>query len=307
MPRFILRRLVIALLVALTVSLLSFGLTFISGDPAVTLAGEGAREADIEVIRKRFGFDQPVPVQYLNWVGRVLTGDFGDSYYFGAPVSELLAKRYPQTAKLGGLAIVLALSLSLPLGILAAVYRNRWPDSVAQALGIIGQATPSFWLALMMIWVFAVVLRWLPVSGSESWAHFILPSIVLGYYAVPSMMRLTRAGMIEALGSDYVRTARAKGLLPSQVLLGHAVRNSILPVVSVAAVEFGFILGGSVVVESVFSIRGIGLLAWESISRNDFPTVQAIVLVYAMLYVWLTFVADVINAWLDPRIRMSQS
>lgn len=304
MLRFTLKRLVIAALVALTVSLLSFGLTFLSGDPAVALAGEGARQADIEVIRKRFGFDQPIPVQYLNWVGRALTGDFGDSYYFGAPVSQLLMDRFPQTATLGAMAIALAIGLSIPLGILAAVYRNRLPDRLALALGTIGQATPSFWLALMLVWVFAVVLRWLPVSGSQTWQHFILPAIVLGYYAVPSMLRLTRAGMIEALESDYVRTARAKGLLPSQVLFGHAIRNSILPVISVAAVEFGFILGGSVVVESVFSIRGIGLLAWESIARNDFPTVQAIVLVYAMLYVWLTFLADVFNAWLDPRIRM---
>ncbi|MBE0693606.1 MAG: ABC transporter permease [Aquamicrobium sp.] len=304
MLRFILKRLVIAALVALTVSLLSFGLTYLSGDPAVALAGEGARQADIEVIRKRFGFDRPIPVQYLNWVGRALTGDFGDSYYFGAPVGQLLMERFPQTATLGVMAIALAVALSIPLGIVAAVWRNRLPDRLALALGTVGQATPSFWLALMLVWVFAVVLRWLPVSGSQTWQHFILPAVVLGYYAVPSMLRLTRAGMIEALESDYVRTARAKGLLPSQVLFGHAIRNSILPVISVAAVEFGFILGGSVVVESVFSIRGIGLLAWESIARNDFPTIQAIVLVYAMLYVWLTFLADVVNAWLDPRIRM---
>ena len=304
MLRFILKRLVITALVALTVSLLSFGLTYLSGDPAVALAGEGARQADIEVIRKRFGFDRPIPVQYLNWVGRALTGDFGDSYYFGAPVGQLLMERFPQTATLGVMAIALAVALSIPLGIVAAVWRNRLPDRLALALGTVGQATPSFWLALMLVWVFAVVLRWLPVSGSQTWQHFILPAVVLGYYAVPSMLRLTRAGMIEALESDYVRTARAKGLLPSQVLFGHAIRNSILPVISVAAVEFGFILGGSVVVESVFSIRGIGLLAWESIARNDFPTIQAIVLVYAMLYVWLTFLADVVNAWLDPRIRM---
>ena len=304
MLRFILKRLVIAALVALAVSLLSFGLTYLSGDPAVALAGEGARQADIEVIRKRFGFDRPIPVQYLNWVGRALTGDFGDSYYFGAPVGQLLMERFPQTATLGVMAIALAVALSIPLGIVAAVWRNRLPDRLALALGTVGQATPSFWLALMLVWVFAVVLRWLPVSGSQTWQHFILPAVVLGYYAVPSMLRLTRAGMIEALESDYVRTARAKGLLPSQVLFGHAIRNSILPVISVAAVEFGFILGGSVVVESVFSIRGIGLLAWESIARNDFPTIQAIVLVYAMLYVWLTFLADVVNAWLDPRIRM---
>ncbi|MEP3438253.1 MAG: ABC transporter permease [Hoeflea sp.] len=305
MLRFTLKRLAIAALVALTVSLVSFGLTYLSGDPAVSLAGEGATQADIDVIRKRFGFDQSIPVQYMNWAGRVLTGDFGDSYYFGAPVSQLLAERFPQTAKLGIFAIVFAIVVSIPLGILAAIHQNRTVDRFALALGTIGQATPSFWLALMLVWLFSVKLRWLPVSGSQTLVHFILPSIVLGYYAVPSMLRLCRAGMIEALQSDYVRTARAKGLLPSSVLFGHAIRNSILPVISVAAVEFGFLLGGSVVIESVFGIKGIGLLAWESIARNDFPTIQAIVLVYAMLYVWLTFLADMANAWLDPRIRMS--
>lgn len=303
MLRFTLRRLVIAALVALVVSAISFGLMFLSGDPAVAIAGEGATQADIEVIRRSFGFDRPIPVQYLSWIGHTLRGDLGDSYYFSRPVAALLAERFPATLKLGGLAIAFALLVSIPLGMLAATRQNQWPDRLALMLGTIGQATPSFWLGLMMIWLFAVELRWLPVSGSQTLAHFIMPALVLGYYATPSMLRLCRAGMIEALSSDYVRTARAKGLLPEQVLFGHAIRNAILPVISVAAVEFGFILGGSIVVESVFGIRGIGLLAWESIGRNDFPTIQAIILIYAMIYVWLTFLADVLNAWADPRIR----
>lgn len=303
MLNFILRRLVIALLVALVVSAISFALIFLSGDPALALAGEGATEADLEVIRRRFGLDRPIPLQYAHWMADALRGDFGDSIYFSQSVVSLLAERFPATLTLGGLAICVALLLSIPLGILAAVRQNSLADRLALTLGTTGQAIPSFWLGLMLIWLFAVNLRWLPVSGSDTWAHFVLPALVLGYYAAPSMLRLCRAGMIDALQSDYVRTARAKGLLPRQVLLGHAIRNAILPVISVGAVEFGFILGGSVVVESVFGIRGIGLLAWESIARDDFPTVQAIILVYAMIYVWLTFLADVINAWLDPRIR----
>jgi peptide/nickel transport system permease protein len=304
MLRFTLRRLLIAALVALVVSAISFGLMFLSGDPAVAIAGEGATQADIDVIRRSFGFDRPIPVQYANWISNTMQGDFGDSYYFSRPVVDLLAERFPATLTLGGLAIAFALVVSIPLGMLAAVRQNQWPDRVALMLGTVGQATPSFWLGLMLIWLFAVQLRWLPVSGSQSMAHFVMPALVLGYYATPSMLRLCRAGMIEALSSDYVRTARAKGLLPGQVLFGHAIRNAILPVISVAAVEFGFILGGSIVVESVFGIRGIGLLAWESIGRNDFPTIQAIILIYAMIYVWLTFLADVINAWADPRIRV---
>lgn len=304
MLRFTLRRLLIAALVALVVSAISFGLMFLSGDPAVAIAGEGATQADIDVIRRSFGFDRPIPVQYANWISNTMQGDFGDSYYFSRPVVDLLAERFPATLTLGGLAIAFALVVSIPLGMLAAVRQNQWPDRVALMLGTVGQATPSFWLGLMLIWLFAVQLRWLPVSGSQTMAHFVMPALVLGYYATPSMLRLCRAGMIEALSSDYVRTARAKGLLPGQVLFGHAIRNAILPVISVAAVEFGFILGGSIVVESVFGIRGIGLLAWESIGRNDFPTIQAIILIYAMIYVWLTFLADVINAWADPRIRV---
>ncbi|MDF2095392.1 ABC transporter permease [Aquibaculum arenosum] len=305
MLRFILSRLAIAIMVAFAVSGICFGLMFLAGDPALAIAGEGATEADLEVIRRRFGFDRPIIVQYGSWLLHVVQGDFGDSYYFGTPVVSLIAERFRATLKLGGLAILVALVLAVPLGILAATSQNRLADRIALTIGTIGQATPSFWLGLMLISLFAVELRWLPVSGSATFAHFILPSLVLGYYAAPSMLRLCRAGMIEALRSDYVRTARAKGLLPVQILGGHALRNAILPVISVAAVEFGFILGGSVVVESVFGIRGIGMLAWESISRNDFPTVQAIILIYAMLYVWLTFLADVINAWLDPRIRMN--
>ena len=305
MAAFVTKRLALALLVAIFVSSISFSLMFLTGDPAIAIAGEGATEADIQVIRRTFGFDRPFIVQYWDWISGAAMGNFGQSYYFNQPVVELLAERMPVTATLAAFSIGFALLLAIPLGILAAVKRNSLADRLSLALATVGQATPSFWLALMLIVLFAVTLRWLPVSGSSTLAHFILPSIVLGYYASPSMMRLTRGGMIEALRSDYIRTARAKGMLPRTIILKHALRNAILPVVSVAAVEFGFILGGSVVVESVFSLRGIGYLAWESIGRNDFPTIQAIILVYAMIYVCLTFLADVLNAWIDPRIRVA--
>ncbi len=305
MAAFVTKRLALALLVAIFVSSISFSLMFLTGDPAIAIAGEGATEADIQVIRRTFGFDRPFIVQYWDWISGAAMGNFGQSYYFNQPVVDLLAERMPVTATLAAFSIGFALLLAIPLGILAAVKRNSLADRLSLALATVGQATPSFWLALMLIVLFAVTLRWLPVSGSSTLAHFILPSIVLGYYASPSMMRLTRGGMIEALRSDYIRTARAKGMLPRTIILKHALRNAILPVVSVAAVEFGFILGGSVVVESVFSLRGIGYLAWESIGRNDFPTIQAIILVYAMIYVCLTFLADVLNAWIDPRIRVA--
>lgn len=305
MVGFTIKRLGLALLVSLVVSAISFSLMFVSGDPAIAIAGEGATEADIQVIRHTYGFDRPFLVQYWSWINRAAVGDFGDSFYFHQPVVGLIADRMSVTGLLGLFSIGFAILLSIPLGVIAAVKQNTSFDRFTLGLATVGQAIPSFWLGLMLIVVFSVKMRLLPVSGSSSLLHFVLPTIVLGYYATPSMMRLTRAGMIEALQSDYIRTARSKGLLPRTILLKHAIRNAIIPVVSVAAVEFGFILGGSVVVESVFTLHGVGFLAWESISRNDFPTIQAIILVYAIIYVGLTFLADLLNAWLDPRIRVA--
>jgi peptide/nickel transport system permease protein len=164
---------------------------------------------------------------------------------------------------------------------------------------------PSFWFALLLILWFGVQLRWLPISGSDTWANFVLPAIALGYYAAPAIMRLTRAGMIEVLDADYIRTARAKGLAPMSVVFKHALRNAVIPVVALAAVQLGFVLGGSVVIETVFALHGLGYLAWESILQNDFPVVQAIVMLIAVIYVLLTLVADLANAWLDPRIRIA--
>jgi len=193
--------------------------------------------------------------------------------------------------------------VAVPLGVLAAVRRDTWIDRAALSVAVIGQAMPNFWFALTLILVFAVGLRWLPVAGNDSWAHFVLPAIALGYYALPSLMRLTRSGMLDVLEADYIRTARAKGLGAGRVIFKHALRNAIIPVVALAAVELGFMLGGSVVIESVYSMQGLGQLAWDSISRNDYPVVQAVVLLIAVFYIGLTFFADVLNAVLDPRIR----
>jgi len=195
--------------------------------------------------------------------------------------------------------------VAIPLGILAGLKPNSWIDRCALTIAVLGQAVPNFWLALMGIVIFSVQLRLLPASGSGTWQSFVLPSVALAYYAMPTLMRLTRAGMIDTLQSDYVRTARAKGLLPPQVVLKHALRNAILPLVSVSAVQLGMMLGGSVVIETIFAMQGIGYLAWESITMSDPPVVQAIVLTIASFYVLLTFSADVINAWLDPRLRGS--
>jgi len=300
------KRLIVALLVAITVSIISFALLHVSGDLAQSLAGPSATAADVEQVRKAYGLDRPIVVQYVEWIGKALHGDLGESFFLKVPVAELIADRLPVTLTLGICALAFALSLSLPLGVLAAVKPNSWVDRLALGLSVLGQALPSFWFALILMIVFGLKLRWLPVSGSSTWQHFVLPAITLGYYATPAFMRLTRAGMLEVLAADYIRTARAKGLRTMTVLFKHALRNAIIPVVAVSAVKFGFMLGGSIVVESVFSLHGVGYLGWEAISRADFPVVQAIVLILACIYVVLTLLADMLSAVLDPRIRVRQ-
>jgi len=253
-----LKRLALAVAVALVVSALSFGLLYLSGDPATAIGGEAATDADILFIRKTYGFDQPIYTQYLTWIGKALRGDFGMSYYFRVPVSQIMAARLPATLILGFSAIVFALVFSIPLGVIAAIRPNSWIDRTALFLSVMGQAMPSFWLGLMLMVLLSVWLPLLPPSGTEGWEYFVMPTIVLGYYAMPAIMRLTRAGMMEVLASDYIRTARAKGLLSGSILFKHALRNAIIPVVSVSAVQFGFMLGGSIVIETVFAIQGMG-------------------------------------------------
>ena len=299
-----LKRLGVAVLVMFTVSLISFMLTRVSGDPAIALAGEGASDEEIEFVRKQYGFDRPLFVQYVEWIGRALKGDLGESPYLNQPVTEMIRERIGVTMTLGICALMFAIILAIPLGILSAIRPNTWIDRTALTLSVLGQAMPSFWFGLIMIIFFGVMLRWLPISGSDTPLHFVMPTIALGYYATPAFMRLTRSGMLEVLASDHIRTARAKGLRWGKILFKHALRNAIIPVVALAAVQLGFMLGGSFIIESVFALHGIGYLALVSISRSDLPVVQALVLLLAVIYVVLTFLGDILNAFLDPRIRV---
>ncbi|QDG94671.1 ABC transporter permease (plasmid) [Rhizobium sp. NIBRBAC000502774] len=303
MFKFILKKLGLALLVALTVSFISFILLYLAGDPAVSIAGESASAEIISQIRQQYGFDRPLITQYLEWLMRALSGDFGMSYYFRVPVADMVAERLPVTMAIGGLGMLFALLVAIPMGVLAAAFPNTWIDRAAIGIAVVGQAIPSFWFGLILIVIFSVNLGLLPASGTRSWTGYILPMVVLGYYAMPAIMRLTRAGMMDVLAADYIRTARAKGLSWRVVMFKHALRNAIIPVVSLAAVQLGFMFGGSVIVETVFALHGAGFLAWESISRNDLPTMQALILIFSMFYIGLTFLADILNAWLDPRLR----
>ncbi|AEF56268.1 ABC transporter permease [Marinomonas posidonica] len=301
---FIFRRLLVAISVAITVSIISFMLLHLSGDLATAIAGPESTVDQVEEIRVAFGLDKPIIQQYFSWLSSAVQLDFGRSYYFQDTVMDLISERLPITLTLGALALGIATFVAIPLGVLAAIKQDTWIDRLALMIAVVGQAMPSFWFALTLIVVFAVNLHWLPAGGNSTWMHFILPAIALGYYAMPAMMRLTRTGMLEVLGSDYIRTARSKGLSETSVVFKHALRNAVIPVVALAAVELGFMLGGSIVIESVFSLKGLGQLAWDAISRNDYPVVQAVVLIIAVFYIALTFVADVINAMLDPRLRV---
>lgn len=303
MLAFALRRVALACLLMLFVSMVAFVLLFATGDPAAAIAGEASTALDAERVRALYGLDQPLFVQYLSWLGDVLRGDLGQSIYFNQPVASLLAERFATTVSLGATSLVFALVLAVPLGIAA----GRWPNSIidrtALLIAVVGQAMPTFWFALILIIVFSITFPILPASGFETWRHMILPTVVLAYFAAPAIMRLTRSGMIAALETDYIRTARAMGLPEGKILFNYALRNAALPVISLASAQFGFMLAGSVVVENVFAIHGAGRLAWESIGRSDLPTVQALVLCFSAFYIVLTLLADVLNAALDPRVR----
>jgi peptide/nickel transport system permease protein len=324
MANFLTRRLIIALLVALTVSIVGFSLLRLSGDLAAVLAGEDASAEDIARTAAQYGLDRHLIVQYLDWLFNALRGNLGQSLFTHEPVWEMITSRLPVTITLAFAALFFGLLIAIPLGVLAAVKANTWTDRGALFVAVMGQATPNFWFALILIYVFGVwwrqatilgvrlaeikifgvQLSGLPISGGATWLHYVLPVVTLATFVMPAIMRITRTGMMEVLNSDYVRTARAKGLSPGKVLFKHALRNAILPVVSLAAVQLGFLLSGSVIVESIFALNGVGYLAFESIKRIDFPVVQSILVILACSYILLTLLADIINAKLDPRVRL---
>ena len=302
---YLIKRLGLAMLVALTVSIIAYMLLYLSGDPALAIAGEGARQADIDLIRKTYGFDRPLIVQYGDWLLKLLKVDLGVSMYFKTDVAPLIFSKLETTLLLALYALGVALMISVPLGVLAAIYKNSWIDRLCLAVAVVGQAMPNFFFALILIMLFSISWRLLPVSGSGTWQHFVMPAITLGYYAAPAFMRLIRAGMIEVLSADYIRTARAKGLPTHTVIFKHALRNAIVPVVALAAVQLGFLLGGSIVIETIFALDGLGYLAYQSITFKDYPVTQIIVLLLSVIYILLTLTSDVANAWLDPRIRVA--
>lgn len=304
MLRYMAKRAFLALMVAFTVSFATYFLLFLSTDPALVIAGEDAEPDVVAQIREQYGFDRPVFVQYLDWLGGVLQGDFGKSIYWRQPVEDLIISHAPVSLQLALMGVFVTIIVAIPLGVIAAMRPNSIVDRFALSVAISAQAIPNFWLGLMFIILFAVLLPIFPVSGDETWQHFVMPAIVLGTSSVPSVMRLTRTGVLDVMASDYIRTARANGFRTYRLLVRHALRNALLPVVSVLAVQLGAKLNGSFITETIFAINGLGRLTLESIYGADIPTVQMLIFIFALMFVVLTFLSDVLNAWLDPRIRL---
>jgi len=308
MRQYILRRLVSLLPVILGVSLITFGLMgVVPGDPAEIIASRGKdvepTQAEIEAVREELGLDQPLLLQYARWLGRVVRGDLGMSLRTGQPVWHELTVRLPRTLELAAGGMIIGVLIALPVGILSAVWRDRFLDQVSRVLALLGASVPSFWLGTILILFFAVRLGWLPSMGRGGLRHFILPSCALGLGTSAVLMRLTRANLLEVLNEGFVRTARAKGLSEKAVVLRHALKPSLLPVVTVLGLQFGNLLGGALIIETVFAWPGLGMLVLRSILGRDFPVIQGFALFITLVFVLVNFVVDLVCRWLDPRVQ----
>lgn len=302
----LLKRLLGAVPVVFGVLLLTFLLVhLVPGDPVEVMLGESASAADRVALRAELGMDRPLPRQFADYLGRLAQGDFGRSIHSHAEISGLLAERLPATAVLALLSLSLALAAGVPLGIVAALCHNRWPDRLATLSALTLSAMPHFWLGPLLMLVFAVWLGWLPVSGMESAASIVLPAVTLASGLAAILTRMTRASLLEVLNEDFVRTARAKGLPEHVVILRHALRPALLPVLTVAGLQLGSLLAGAVITETVFGWDGVGRLLVESIEKRDYPVTQACVLVIALGYVAVNRLTDLAYVRLDPRVRFT--
>lgn len=303
MVRYTLRRVGMTLLVLLAVSVLVFLMSHLTpGDPATIMLGENASRADVLRLRHELGLDRPLPVQYGRYLVNVLRGDLGRSIRSGRPVAGEIWERFPPTLQLTLAATVVAIAAGVLLGALAATSRNRVAETLLMSASLVGISMPSFWLGLLLILLFGLVLRWLPIAGGSGWQALVLPAVTLAAQAAAVLARLTRASLLEVLPSDYVRTARAKGVGARRVLFHHALRNALIPVVTVIGLQFGGLLGGAVIVESVFARSGLGRFAVGAIQARDFPLIQGIVVFAAAVYALVNLSVDVLYLALDPRI-----
>ncbi len=312
MGGYVIRRILVMLPVLFLVSVIIFMLIHLTpGDPALMMLGEEANPQALAALRQELGLDQPLPVQYAVWLGRVLRGDLGRSIRTNQPVTEAIGQRLPPTVELTLASLIVSLGIALPAGIVSATRRGSRADIVSTVGSLLGVSMPNFFLAVLLIFIFAYKLRWFPPIGwtppwenlAENLRGLVLPAICLGAAAAAVVARLTRSSLLEVLGQDYVRTARAKGLRESKVIQGHALKNALIPVVTIVGLQVGTLLGGAIIIESLFSLPGIGKLVVDSIFQRDFPLVQGVVLFLALVFLGTSLLVDLLYAYLDPRIH----
>ena len=310
MLRYVLRRLVYLVPVWIGISLVAFLLANLTpGDPArLALQRELGRQPTAEetaAAQEQMGLNDPAPVRYITWLGDAVTGDLGTSYRTGQPVLDSLVDRFPNTLKIAGFGLLLAIAIAIPLGVLAAVYRRSPVDHFSRIVALLGASMPSYWVAYLLILLFSVRLSLLPVAGSQTWQHAILPALTLGIAGSASLMRLSRSEMLEALNQDYVRTARSKGLRSRSVLVGHALRNTLIPLTTVLGMRFAGMLGGAVIVETIFSWPGIGKLVVDAIFDRDYPMIQGYVIFMGTAFLVINLIVDLGYGLIDPRVRLA--
>jgi ABC-type dipeptide/oligopeptide/nickel transport system permease component len=303
MQRYFLSKLVQSVLLLLGVLLLVFAMVRVTGDPAALMMPRTATPEQIEAFREAMGFNRPIVVQFLDFFKGAIVGDFGNSLHFKIPALPLVLERLPGTIQLAGVAVLMAVVVAIPLGLIGGFNPGSLIDSLGRALALLGQSIPNFWLALILILVFAVNLGWFPSFGRDEWKSVIMPAFVLGLPTMGQIVRLTRSSVLEIRGEDFVRTAHSKGLEPRVIYVKHVLRNVAIPLVSVIAVQFGYMLGGSIYIETIFSWPGMGQLLEQSIGWRDFPLVQAVAFFTSVVVLVLNLLTDVAYAVIDPRIR----
>ncbi|MDR2332812.1 MAG: glutathione ABC transporter permease GsiC [Burkholderiaceae bacterium] len=304
MLNYFLKRLVGLLPTLLIVAILVFMFVhMLPGDPARLAAGPDADEATVQMVRKELGLDQPLPTQFVQFFGRMLQGDFGTSMSTHRPVSAEIGERFMPTLLLTFTSMVWSVIFGMGIGIISAVYRNQWPDRLGMAIAVSGISFPAFALGMLLMQIFSVDLGWLPTVGADTWKHYILPSITLGAAVAAVMARFTRASFVEVVSEDFVRTARAKGLNERVVILKHCLRNAMIPVITMMGLQFGFLLGGSIVVEAVFNWPGVGRLLVDAVNTRDYPLIQTLVLMFSLEFILINLVVDMLYGYINPTIR----
>lgn len=308
MATYVIRRLLQSLIVIFGVTIISFSLIFLTGDPTYLLLGDvrGMTREEISAFRHQMGFDRPLLVQYFDYMSKAIRGDLGKSYYHGIPNIDLIAQHLPATLQLGLAALLIGLAVGIPMGIIAATHHGGLVDNLTMFVALFGQAMPVFWLGLMLMLIFAVQIKLFPVSGRGSLRHLVLPAITLSSFSMAQNARMVRSMMLEVLGQDYIRTARAKGISERRVVYVHALKNAMIPVTTLIGIEVGYLLGGAVITETIFSWPGMGRMVVQAVLSKDIPLVQASVIVLALIFVMVNLAVDLTYAYLDPRIRLGE-